>query len=272
MGDYISIESVRRTVGILASQIIDADVESAILEVEKQVPRYFNSVFVPTERIDILDGDGTNRLLLDKNPVLSVRELKIDGNSEDTLNLEIYKESGYIFLGESSTTSKFSTKRNSNVVKYIYGILDYSTTSTKTDSDSVAGENIILSVDSETDFSDDEWIEIYGMDGFKETAQITGTGVGQITVDKLIFPHESGSDLIKLEVNQNFKKLMNIITSIALVARVVGESASDTVGYDLGELHVQKGEPYTQWRETANQLIKERNDMMNRISIRPRIQ
>ena len=57
-----------------------------------------------------------------------------------------------------------------------------------------------------------------------------------------------------------------------MVARIVGQSYTDTVGYDLGELHVQKGEPYTQWRETAIQLIKERDEMYKMISIRPRVQ
>ena len=117
-GTYISVDSVRRTVGIDSSEISDADVGDTISEVEKQIPRFFNTVFVPTERIDILDGDSTNRLLVDKNPILSVRELKIDGTTIDPINLEIYKESGYIFLGESSTTPKFSAKRNSNVIKY----------------------------------------------------------------------------------------------------------------------------------------------------------
>ena len=64
---------------------------------------------------------------------------------------------------------------------------------------------------------------------------------------------------------------MNLIASIALVARIVGESYTDIVGYNIGEMRVQKGEPYTQWRETANQLIKERDELMSRISIRPRV-
>ena len=110
MGTYVSISSVRRTVGIGSTEISDADVEDTITEVEKQVQRYFNTVFAPTEKIEILDGDGTNRLLLDQNPVLSVRSLKIDGTTEDPANLEIYKESGYIFLGQTADTSKFAAK------------------------------------------------------------------------------------------------------------------------------------------------------------------
>ena len=269
MGDYITIASVRRTIGIDTSQVNDDDVTATISEVEKQVPRKFNTVFIPTERIDILDGDGTNRLLLDKNPLLSVRALKIDSTTEPVANLEIYKETGYIFLGEDSTASRFVDKQRKNVVKYLHGTLNYSSTTTSSTAASTAGTSVALAVSSETGFADDSWVEIYGMDGKRETAQITSTDTNEITVDQLVQTHESGSKIVLLEIDENFTKLMNMIAGIALVARVVGESASDTVGYDIGELRVQKGEPYTQWRETANQLIKERDQLYGMIGIRP---
>ena len=271
-GTYITVASVRRTVGIDTSKINDTDVGATISEIEKQVPRKFNTVFVPTERIDILDGDNTNRLLLEKNPVLAVRELKIDGTTEDPANLEIYKESGYIFLGESSDTSTFKVKRNSNAVRYIHGTVEHSDTIlTTSTAASIAGTSIVLSVLAGTDFTVGNWIEIYGMDGNREVGKITAKATLTITVDQLVQTHGSGSSINELAVSENFTKIMNIIAGIALVARVVGESAEDTVGYNLGELRVQKGEPYTQWRETVNQLIKERDELYKMIGIRPQI-
>jgi len=56
-----------------------------------------------------------------------------------------------------------------------------------------------------------------------------------------------------------------------MVARIVGQSYTDIVGYNLDELRIQKGEPYTQWRETAAQLIKERDMLLAKIPIRPYI-
>lgn len=269
-GTYITVASVRRTSGVSVKQVSDDDVGAAITEVEKQVPRKFNTVFVPTERIEILDGDGSNRMLLGFNPVLAVRELKIEGETEDVSTLEVYKDSGYVFLGEDSTASKFVNKRNKNVFKYIYGTVEHSdSVSTETDADSVAGDSVALSVDSEADFVENDWVEIFGMDGKIEAAQITGTATGVITVDQLVLSHESGSTVVKLVVNDNFTKLMNIIVGISLVARVVGESADDIVGYNLAEFRIQKGEPYTQWRETVNQLIKEREELYKMIMIRP---
>lgn len=271
MGTYIDSDSVRRTCGIDESAIDNTDVDAIITEVEAQIPRYFNTVFAPTERIDILDGDGTNRLLLDKNPILSVRELKIDGNSEDVANLEIDKDSGYIFLGSDASISKFTEGRRKVAVKYLHATIDRSTTTTTTSDDEVAGTSVEVAVTDESSFSANDWIEIYGMDGNCEVAQIESTDTGKIVLDKLVQTHESGSTIVLLQINETFKKLMNLVASIAMVARVVGQSYDESTGYSLGELSVQKGEPYTQWRETANQMIRERDEIMKRISNRPYI-
>jgi len=270
MGDYITIESVRRTVGIDSPQIDDPDVTAIITEVENEVPRKFNTVFIPTIEIEYFDGDGSNRLNIAQSPLLAIRELKIDGTTEDPANVQVDKDSGYIWLGQDASISTFPAKRNTTVVKYIYGTVQQSKTiKTETNTASVAGTGVVLSVDSESSFAENDWVEIQGMDGNREVAQITATDTGEITVDKLVLAHEDESIVAKMEIDTNFTKLMNIIAGISMVARIVGESYKDTVGYDLGELHVQKGEPYTQWRETANQLIKERDEIYKMISIRP---
>ena len=268
---FITVASARRTCGILEAEISNVDVEATIVEVEKQIPRFFNTIYTPTERIEIHDGDGTNRHHLEKNPVLSVRELKIDGTTEDVANLEIYKESGYIFLGANATTPTFLNKKNAIVVKYLHGsLVNSETISTTSSDDEVAGTAISVAVASSTDFSGGNWVEIFGMDGHREAAKISSVTNGTtIVLDQLVQTHESGSTIVKLEIDTNFTKLMNIVCGIALVARIIGQSYSDTTGYSLGELRIQKGEPYTQWREAANQLIKERDILMSRISIRP---
>lgn len=121
MPTYITAASVRQVCGIGSSEISDGDVNDTIDDVEANIPKFFNTAFVPTERIDVLDGDSTNRLLLDKNPVLAIREMKIDGDAEDVSKLEIYKESGYVYLGEGATTSKFPNKKRVVVTKYLHG-------------------------------------------------------------------------------------------------------------------------------------------------------
>lgn len=201
-----------------------------------------------------------------------MRDLYIDGNQEDTANLHVYKPSGKIVLSPSSSTFTFVEKPNAITIKYIYGMMEESSTSTTTSAATTAGTTVSLTVASITGFTDEAWIEIYGMDGYREVAQISGTPSGNtIVVDQLVQTHVSGSKVVLLQTSANFTRLMNLIASIALVARIVGESYKDTVGYSLGALSVQKGEPYTQWRETAVQFIKERDDLMKRIKIRPYI-
>jgi len=271
MASYISVASVRRTCGIGSDQINDTDVENIILECEAQVERFLNTSFTPKQKIDVLDGNGTIRIFVDKNPLLSVREIKIDGDTENPAYLKIHKESGKIELDttQSLTNSNFILGSRKVVVKYIYGWVEESSTSTTSSAAETSGTDVSIAVGSISGFADQDWVEIYGMDGYREVAQINATpSAGSIQVDKLIYSHESGSTIVKMEVNQIIKKLMNVISALAMVSRIVGQSYTDIVGYTMAEFSVQRGEPYTQWAETARQLIKERDEILSRIKPR----
>ena len=272
-GDFATVSEVRRICGIAATEISDTDVGGMITDAEAKIPRFFNTFFKPTEIIEINDGDGTNRHHLEKNPVLAVRALRIDTTIEDVANLEIQKESGFIFLGASSVISTFANKKNAIIVKYLHGSVIHSqTVKTTSSAAEVAGTTVSVAVASSTGFAEDDWVEILGMDGNREAAQISSvTDSTNIVLDQLVLAHELGSTVVKLEAEHTFIELMNTVCAIACVARIIGQSYTDIVGYTLAEMHVQKGEPYTQWRETANQLIKQRDDIIKRISIRPAV-
>lgn len=267
-GNFVTLASVRRTSGIASTEINDADVKAIIDECEPQIERFYNTKFTPTEKIEVRDGTGTSTMMLRKNPVLSIRDLYINGTQEDVDNLDVYRESGKIMLNSGASATTFIQKSRKIVIKYVYGNVEESSTSTTTDAASVAGTSVALSVASETGFATGDWVQVSGMDGYEEAAEITGTDTGEITVDSLTYGHVLGSTVTLLKLNETYEKLINYACSLALVARIVGQSYSDTVGYGLGELNIQKGEPYTQWRETATQLIKERDLIMSQI--RPR--
>ena len=78
-----------------------------------------------------------------------------------------------------------------------------------------------------------------------------------IKVDNLATTHESGSLITEQRVPKIGERFMIVGTSLAAVARVVGQSFDEITRYSLGDMEVVKGEPFTQWRETANQLRKE---------------
>jgi len=270
-----TVEEVRRISGVTSTSLVsDPDVTATIAEAEAEVEKYLNASFTPKERIDVLDGNNTNTIIVMKNPILALRELKIDGTAITIDgNIFITKQSGKLELNSegSPEETRFKGKPQGIRIKYIHGWLEEGNTQTTTDADSSSGSSVALSVVNEQGFAVNEWIEIYGMDGNKEATKITAVASGEITVDNLSFSHESGSTVIKLDVNEIIKKLMRIISGIALVARVVGESFDDITGYTLGEFHVQKGEPYTQWRETALQLQREAQEILKKVGKRPAI-
>jgi len=270
-----TVDEVRRISGVTTIDLAsDDDVTASIVEAESEVEKYLNVTYTPRERIDVLGGNDTIRILVDKNPLMALRALKIDGTTITIDgNLFISKESGRIELNSdgSPEETRFKKKKKIIIIKYIYGWMEESVTSTATTAIASAGSTIALTVSDEKGFSVNDWIEIYGMDGNREAAKVTAIAATTITVDVLSFAHESGSTVVKLQVNDAIKKLMRIIAGIALVARVVGESFDDITGYTIGEFQVQKGEPFTQWRETALQLQKEAREILARIKPRPAI-
>ena len=142
-----------------------------------------------------------------------------------------------------------------------------SDTNTITDADSTAGSSVALSVASETAFADDDWVEVYGIDGNKEVGQVTGTDTGEITIDELAFDHASGSKVVKLQIPEFIKRYMEIEAGIACALNAIGATYTFNASYGLSEFNVVKGVPYTHWRESFEKMVKERD--FRKSQIRP---
>lgn len=266
---YITAATVRRTIGLDTSQISDTDIEAFITEIEKLAPRYFNAVFTMTETIDVLDGDGSDRVVLNNNPVWAVRELISDTVTEVPANLYVYREGGRINLSSTSIVSRFPNKRNIIRVRYFFGKLDYSTTTTKTTAASIVGTGIVLSVSDSSSFTVNDWVDIKSMDGNYEAAKITAKATGTITVDQLVYAHLSGAIVTKLELSAIFTRIMNVLASIATIGRILGSSANAETAYTLGELNVTLQDPNILWKETFNNFVADRDELFKKIKIRP---
>ena len=89
------------------------------------------------------------------------------------------------------------------------------------------------------------------------------------STETLGYPHENASRVVLMQTPQIVDRLVQVIASLMMVARIVGESYDEIVGYTLGDMIIQKGEPYTQWRETATQLEKEKNSILLHLRQRP---
>ena len=256
---YTTISNVRATCGIESDEISDTDVTLLITDAEKEVNRLMNTTYEPKTKIDFLDAElGINPEIFftTKQPILRIIKLIIDGTEVSPKHTKIYL-GGKIRLLSNAEKTVMSNDPQDNYIKYIYGDLEESDSYTETTSDVTSGDDKSIPVSSSSSFEEGDYVKIQGMDGYSEVTEITGIADSTHITVNLSLPHESGSIVTKMQIPQIIVRLTNIITSLMMVARIVGASYDEIVGYNLEGLNVQKGEPYTQWRETATQLREE---------------
>jgi hypothetical protein len=271
MPSYITATQVRGRSGIPTSLMTDAEINTIIDQVESEMERYLNTALTPRTNIDILDGNGTEIIFTQKNPLLKVISIECNDSSIDADDVYVHEPSGEIYLGDNASASYWTNGKNNTFIKYIYGMQeeDLSTT-TDTSADVVAGTSVSIGVTSSSSFAVNDWVKIKGMDGYKEVFKISAiTDSTHITADQLIAPHESGSMIIKMRLPQTIKNYMLNEASIAVAITAIGETYTFNASYQLGELQVTKGVPYTHWRESVEKLMKERARLQNMIKPRP---
>ncbi|MCK5281870.1 MAG: hypothetical protein KAK00_00510 [Nanoarchaeota archaeon] len=266
---YISVTSVRAACGAPTALVTDTVITQFITEVENLTGKWLNAAFEPTRRIDILDGNGLPYFYAMKNPLLSVRKLTSDGTELTLSDLHIYKNSGKIALSGDSDLSSFVAESRSVICEYYHGWVEYSTTTTDTDTASTAGSSVALSVDSESGFSADDWIEIIGNDGYQESAKITATGTGEITVDILMYSHESGSIITKLQIPEYIKRFMELEAGICVAINAMGSTYTFNTSYTIGDFTTNLGVPYPHFQTQFTNMVKERDGLVRKL--RPRM-
>ena len=268
---YITAADVRRASGAPSSLISDTLIDQAIVIIEEEMTRWMNTAFVPTVRIEHRDGNSLARMFTMKNPLLSVRALTInDSTSITPAYIDVEKQSGKITLSREAEGGTFVQGTNNTFIKYLYGLLEYSTTVTTLSTATVAGTTVSMTVASETNFADEDWVEILGMDGKIEVAQISGTPTtNTIVVDQLVHTHAVDSTITKLQIPIYIKRFMEVEAAIYIAIFAIGGTYTFNTSYTLGELTVNKGEPYPQWREVIQRMINERKMRRATIRIRP---
>jgi len=270
---YISATEVRNRSGAPTSLITDVQITQYITEVEAEMARWINTAFTPKQTIEIVDGKGTSRMFTKKNPLLSVRAMTLNDSTSITPSyIDWYKPSGKMVLSKSAESSTYTQGHQNTFIKYIYGMVEETTTDTTLSTASTSGTTVSLTVASITGFADEDWVEIYGMDGNKEVAQISGTpATSTIIVDQLVQSHAADSVIVKLQIPEHIKTYMLIEASISAAINAIGATYTFNASYSLGDLQVTKGVPYTHWRESVEKLLKERNMRQSRIRPRPSI-
>ena len=271
MTRFVNVAESRVVSGITSTLIDDPDMEELIEDVEYQVERFLNCNFTPSVEIDTVDGNRKSTMFTKRSPLLSVRSLETNDTAISIPTIDI-KRSGLVRLTSDSTQPVFTFKRKGVIIKYVHGRENWDKlTETESSADTAVGTSIAISVDSESGFAVDDWIEFYGTDGFREAAKITVVASGVITVDQLVFTHESGSLIKKLSIDGTFLKLIKLYVGIAANVRAEGQSFADITGYTIEGLQVQKGEPFTQFREAIIQLTRQKDELLSKVRSTPGI-
>lgn len=276
MPTYITAADVRIASGAPESLISDADINEVIDLVEPEVERWLNSKFTPTEIIEKYDGSGTEVLMLNQKPVLAVRALKTDESTVSPEYVQVYKNSGKIVLKTTAEETRFIRDVRDDkkvIIKYLYAWMKESSTKTLSIADASIGTSVAISVTAGegADFEVDDWVEVYGMDGTREAAQVTAQDDDSVTVDQLVHDHESGSIVVKLEIPPEIKRYMEIEAAIAVAINAIGATYTFNASYSLGELSVVKGVPYVHWEASTRKLIIEREFRKERLGPMPSI-
>ena len=256
---YTTVEAVRTCGRIEADKISNDDVTSLISRAEKEVDRLMNTTYDPKTIIERMDSDlgvSPERFFVSHFPILRIIELKIDQTSVSPKYLKIYR-GGKIEITENAEKTQMSNDLQDNIIKYSYADFEISSTSTETTSAVTEADDVSIAVSSSTGIITGNYVQIEGMDGYSEIALVSNVADGTHITASISLPHESGSIVTKMEIPEIIVRLTDVVTSLMMIARFVGASYDDIVGYDIDGLHVQKGEPYTQFRESAKQLRDE---------------
>jgi len=268
---FITVDEVRNRSGAPSSLVSDAQITEYIDQVELEMTKWLNTVFAPKQVIEVRNGNGMSHIFARKNPLLTVREITVNKTTSVTPStIQSNKPSGKIMLTAESEGGNFTTGSQNTFIKYLYAMVEESDTSTESTAATIAGSTVSISVSSITGFSDEDWVEIYGMDGFREVAQITGVPIETtLIVDKLIKTHESGSVVVLLQIPEYVRVYMMIEAAICVAINAIGATYVFNASYSMGDLQVTKGVPYTHWQSSVEKLYKEREMRKSRIKIRP---
>ena len=267
---YITIQEVRDATGAPVKLVSNDTITTLGELIEKTTEKWLNTKFEPTLQIDVIDGVDKPSVFTWKNPVLSLKNLRIDEDDVNVKTLDVNESSGRISFTQSSNKSSFRTSGKIKI-KYLYGLVDDNKDAqTETTSDIVAGSSVTIPVSTSSGFSKNDWIKIIGMDGNNELAKITDIAdATNLIVKTLNLDHEEDSLIIKQEIPDYIRQYMIYETAINVAINAVGATYVFNASYSLGDLQVTKGVPYTHWRESTEKLIKQRNNIKTTIKIRP---
>ena len=269
---FVTVAQARVVSGISSTLISDNDMTEMIEDIEYQVENFLNANFSPSVQIDVMDGNSKSVIFTKKAPLLSVRSVETNEISVSLDEID-FKKGGQIRLLNGAEARSFQFKRKSVIIKYIHGRVKWDKLTETTSSNAeTAGTSVVVEVPATTGFAIGNWIEIFGTDGNREAAQITAVVTDtSLTVDELIDTHVAGSQVRLLKIDKTILRLIKLYVGIGANARALGQSFDDITGYSIEDFQVQKGEPFTQFRETIIRLDNDKKEILKKVRPTPGI-
>jgi len=265
MANLVTIDDIRNTSGATTELIADAKITDIITKSQAQALSSLKIFTEPTKQLEIRDGNGKNSIKLNKPYVWKVLKLETVNTEIDLDNITIEPISSIITIDNTQNPYYFYPQKNSVKIKYLSAFMEKTTTITETTADIEVGTSVDISVDSETGFSDDDWVLIEGLDGKREATKITGTDTGEITVDELVQDHEADSVITLLQTHELLTQYILYDTSTNVANYIVGNTSNLPTSWSQEGESATIGVAYTHWRESADKFAKKRDEFKSKI-------
>jgi len=259
----ITLEQVRRESGATTDLYSDADINSLISTYPERAYNHFKIKVTPTDKIEYVRNYNINDIKVNEQKIMSLKSVFING-SERELNTFTF----------DSDISKIQTRREYDrtwvslfpknepyrvKVKYSYAMLVSSGTTTESSAAITSGDSVAISVEDASSFEVGDYIRIQGFDGNNEVAKVTATDTEEITVDKLLLPHESGSVIEKLEVPKAIENYILYDICYTIANYIVGDTSNLPTSVTNEGMSATIGVAYTHWSNARDSFKVQRD-------------
>ena len=273
---FLTTSEIRLACGLNTAQVSETDLSSIGEQAEYDTEQELNTSFTPKTIIEVFEGDGTNRLVNLKNPLLKVRQMKIDATSVTPGTLRLDPLGGTVWLSSTSEFTYFrskTTERNLVRVMYDYGYFESDTVQTTLTAASAAGNSVTSAVSDSTGFSSGDYVQVVGMDSMIETAKVTSVPGGglSLVVDNLTQAHELGSLVVKQRTPKTAIRIMAVNAAIKALGNVMSSKLDSVQSYSIGEESVSNVDVLSALNGTLTALNAEKTALINSFRIRPAV-
>ena len=259
----ITLAQVRRESGATTDLYSDDDINALISSYPIRVYEYFDIKIVPTDTIEFVRNYDINSIKVNQQKIMTLKSVNINGSERDINTITFNEHLGKIQPRreyDRTWISLFAKNEPYRIkVKYSYAMLKTSGTATETASTATAGDSVVISVDSSSDFTVNDYVRIKGFDGSNEVCKITAKDTGEITVDKLYYSHEVNSVVEKLKVPEVIENYMLYDICYSVASNIIGNTSNLPTSWSQEGESATIGVAYTHWREAAEKFREQRD-------------